>query len=101
MPATLSGLAIFVVFLTPGFVYLVRTETRLPEKRYSPLRETVTIMAVSLAVNSVILGMFAALRGLLPTITPNVGAFIRAPTAYFHDNYAEVTPTPPGQKVAG
>ena len=57
MPTTLVGLAIFVTFLTPGFVYLVRTETRLPERRYSLLRETVTIVSVSLAVNGVILGL--------------------------------------------
>lgn len=82
---------IFVVFLTPGFVYLVRTETRLPEKRYSPLRETVTIMAVSLAVNAVVLAVFAVLRGLWPAITPDVGAMVHAPGAYFQGNYAEVT----------
>ena len=91
MPTTLVGLAIFVTFLTPGFVYLVRTETRLPERRYSLLRETVTIVSVSLAVNGVILGLFAILRYLLPTITPDAGAIVRESSTYFQSNYAEVT----------
>ena len=90
MPETLSGLAIFVVLLTPGFVYLVRTETRLPERRYSPLRETVTIMAVSLAVDAAVLGVFAAVRGLFPAVTPDVGALVHSPSAYFQRHYAEV-----------
>ena len=91
MPMTLVGVAIFVIFLTPGFVYLVRTETRLPERRYSPLRETVTIVSVSLAVNGIILGLFAILRYLLPTITPDAGEIVREPGIYFQSNYAEVT----------
>ena len=90
MPTTLVGLAIFVIFLSPGFVYLVRTETRLPERRYSPLRETVTIVSVSLAANGVIVGLFAILRCLLPTITPDVGAIVRDPSGYFQSSYAEV-----------
>ena len=91
MPTTLLGFALFVIFLTPGFVYLVRTETRLPERRYSPLRETVTIVSVSLAVNGVILGLFTILRYLQATITPDVGAIVREPSIYFRSNYAEVT----------
>ena len=90
MPTTISSLVVFVALLTPGFVYLTRTETRLPGQRYSPLRETATIVSASLLVDGFVLAVFAAVRYLCPDITPDIGALIREPHAYFQDHYERI-----------
>ncbi len=90
MPTTISSIFFFVAFLTPGFVYLTRTETRLPGRRYSPLRETATVLSTSLVTNTIVLAVFAALRSLRPGETPDVGAIVREPIAYLQSHYVEV-----------
>ena len=90
MPTTVGGLLLFVTLLTPGFVYLAITETRLPRRQYSALRETGKIVSVSLLTNSVVLGAFGLVRSLWPEVTPDIGEFIREPTAYFRGNYLEI-----------
>ncbi|MCY4632233.1 MAG: DUF6338 family protein [bacterium] len=90
MPTTVGGLLLFVTLLTPGFVYLAITETRLPRRQYSALRETGRIVSVSLLTNSVVLGVFGLFRSLRPRLTPDVGEFIREPSAYFRGNYLEI-----------
>jgi hypothetical protein len=47
MPTTLTGLLLFVVLLLPGFAYLVGKERVGTERRTSPFRETVSIVAAS------------------------------------------------------
>lgn len=49
MPTTFTGLLLFVVLLLPGFVYLVGKERAGTERRTSPFRETVSIVAASSA----------------------------------------------------
>lgn len=56
MPTTFTGLLLFVVLLLPGFAYLVGKERVGTERRLSPFRETVSIVAAS-----VISEMFVAL----------------------------------------
>ena len=90
MPTTISSLVVFVALLTPGFVYLARTETRLPGQRYSPLRETATIVSASLLVDGFVLAVFAAVRYLCPDITPDIGSLIREPHAYFQNHYEQI-----------
>lgn len=90
MPTTISSIFVFVAFLTPGFVYLTRTETRLPGRRYSPLRETATVLSASLVTNSIVLALFAVVRSMWPTITPDVGAVVRAPGTYLQEHYAHL-----------
>lgn len=91
MPTTIGSLLVFVAALTPGFVFLMRTETRLPGRRYTPVRETALIVSASLAAYGVVLFFFWIARGALPTHTPDVGLFILDPHAYFQDHYGEVT----------
>ena len=91
MPTTISSLFVFVALLTPGFVYLTRTETRLPGRRYSPLRETATVLSASLITNSIVLAVFAVFRSIRPGDTPDVGAIIREPRTYLQNHYVEVT----------
>lgn len=90
MPTTIGGLLLFVVLLTPGFVYLAITETRLPRRHYTALRETGRIVSVSLLTNAVALGVFAGIRWILPEATPDVGAFVREPSVYFRGNYLTI-----------
>jgi len=90
VPTTISSIFVFVAFLTPGFVYLTRTETRLPGRRYSPLRETATVLSASLITNSIVLAAFAVLRSTRPGDTPDVAAIIWEPRSYLQSHYVEV-----------
>lgn len=91
MPTTIGSFLLFVVLLTPGFVYLNRTETRLPSKKYTVLRETATIVSVSTIVYGVVLGVFSGLRVLLSDNTPDIGALVRGPKEYLTSNYLYVS----------
>ncbi len=77
MPTTLSSLLIFVVLLLPGFAYLVGKERHGTERHTSPFRETVAIVAASITSELAVLGLFAAVRTVFPSWTPDVGALIR------------------------
>lgn len=59
MPTTLTGLLLFVVLLLPGFAYLVGKERAGTERRSSPFRETVAIVAASVAAELVVLTITA------------------------------------------
>lgn len=54
MPSTLTGLLLFIVLLVPGFAYLVGKERAGTERRTSPFRETVSIVAASVVTELVI-----------------------------------------------
>lgn len=54
MPSTLTGLLLFAVLLLPGFAYLVGKERVGTERRTSPFRETVSIVAASVAAELVV-----------------------------------------------
>jgi hypothetical protein len=82
MPTTLTGLLLFVVLLLPGFAYLVGKERHGTERRLSPFRETVAIVAASITSELVVLVIFAVMRTLWPSITPDVGALVRQGGAY-------------------
>jgi hypothetical protein len=82
MPTTLTGLLLFVVLLLPGFGYLVGKERTGTERRMSPFRETVSIVAASVTCELIAAVAFAALRALWPSGTPNVGELVRNGGAY-------------------
>jgi hypothetical protein len=82
MPTTLTGLLVFVVLLLPGFAYLVGKERNGTERRASPFRETVAIVAASATSEVFVLALFGIVRWLGPSITPNVGALVRRPALY-------------------
>jgi hypothetical protein len=86
VPTTLTGLLLFVVMLLPGFAYLVGKERHGIERRLSPFRETVAIVAASVTSELVVIGIFAAIRTLWPSITPNVGLWLRQGTLYLYGN---------------
>ncbi len=91
MPTTLSSLLIFVALLTPGFVYLVRTETKLSGQEHTALRETGVVVSVSLVANVFAVGLLLILRALAPDNTPDLEAFITDPGGYFDKHVLEVT----------
>lgn len=77
MPTTLTGLLLFVVLLLPGFAYLIGKERHGTERRLSPFRETVAIVAASVTSELAMFVIFAGIRALWPSGTPDVGALIR------------------------
>lgn len=93
MPTTLTGLLLFVVLLLPGFAYLVGKERHGTERRQSPFRETVAIVAASITSELVVLAVFFAIRARWPTVTPDVEALIVNSGAYLrgipghHEHY--------------
>jgi hypothetical protein len=91
VPTTLTGLLLFVVLLLPGFAYLVGKERHGTERRLSPFRETVAIVAASITSELVVLAVFSGIRALWPTGTPDVGALIADGGAYLRG-----TPGHPG-----
>ena len=90
MPTTITGLLIFVVLLTPGFVYLARIETRLPGREYSALRETATVVWVSLRTYGVVFAGFMTVRWWCPGCVPDMQAFLSNPATYWSGHTTEV-----------
>lgn len=86
MPTTLTSLLLFVVMLLPGFAYLVGKERHGTERRLSPFRETVAIVAASITSELVVLVVFAGVRALWPSVTPDVGALVRDGGTYLRGN---------------
>src|SRR6266849_4175136 len=89
MPTTLTSLALLVVLLLPGFVYFAGKERHGTERHISPFRETVTIFTASITSEIAVLIVFAIIRTVRPSVTPDVGALIRGGTAYLQDNYRQ------------
>ncbi len=86
MPTTLTGLLLFVVALLPGFAYLVGKERHGTERRLSPFRETVAIFSASAVSGIIVLAIFAVIRAIWPSGTPNVGALLSQGNLYLLGN---------------
>lgn len=82
MPTTLTGLVLFVVLLLPGFAYVTGKERHTTGQRLSPFRETAAVVAASVSFELIVLVLFAVIRTLLPSHTPDVGALIRDGSGY-------------------
>lgn len=90
MPTSLLGLVLFLALLAPGFAFTSRQGRVRSGRSLSAFRETTTVALVSVAANSVVLGLFAVLRIAFPSWTPDVGALVRAPERYAVDHYAQL-----------
>jgi hypothetical protein len=86
MPTTLTGLLLFVVMLLPGFTYLVGKERRGTERHLSTFRETVAVVYASVISEIIVLVIFAVIRVLWPSGTPNVGALLSQGNLYLLGN---------------
>lgn len=87
MPESVSGLALFVVLLAPGFAYVWRRERLLPRRTPSVFRETTEVVLASVAGGIAALGLLAVVRVLAPEVTPDVGRVIREGASYFKGSY--------------
>lgn len=87
MPTSVASLAIFIVLLAPGLVYLAAREGRYPAVKRTALRESGTVALISLVADVVVLIVFGTVRGLLPERTPDVGALIREPEQFVEAYY--------------
>ena len=87
MPNTIVGLLIFILLLTPGFVYLLASERGpSPVRELSVLRETATV-GLGSAVQPGCSHCLRSLRVAAPGVTPDVGELIRTGESYAQDNY--------------
>jgi hypothetical protein len=82
MPSTLGGLAIFIIFLTPGFLNYVQRRRRVPQRALSPLVEVSTFVSISVLTNLLALALFAFVRWITPTHTPNVEQLLSQGATY-------------------
>ena len=89
IPDSFVGLVLFVSLLSPGFVYLQARERRHPGIDYSPLRETSLIVVTSIATLGVAMLIAWIFRGVRPTHSPDVGAYVTGGAAYLRKHHAE------------
>lgn len=82
MPTTLTGLLLFVALLLPGFAYVVGKERNGTGQQLTPFRETAAAVAASISFELIVLAIFALIRTLWPSQTPDVGALIRDSRSY-------------------
>jgi uncharacterized protein DUF6338 len=90
VPTTLIGLVLFVILLSPGLCYALVKEARRPQREVSIFRETAAVVLVGFGCVAAVLLLFSLVRSLIPERTPDVGAFVRDPAAYFQANVPEV-----------
>ncbi|MTD57549.1 DUF6338 family protein [Amycolatopsis pithecellobii] len=91
MPTTLVGLLVFLVLLVPGFAYTLRRERVASSRDVSVFRETIELAFVSVAADAVVLGLFALLRTIVPSWTPDIRQLLREPGRYGIDHLGSVT----------
>jgi hypothetical protein len=90
VPSSMVGLVLFVVLLWPGFAYTAVRARRLPERQFSVLRETVSIVATSLTAIAVVGALFAGVRVFWPGSTPDLGRLLFDTRAYVRTHHVSV-----------
>ncbi|MFJ3673280.1 DUF6338 family protein [Streptomyces sp. NPDC090106] len=90
MPTTITGLVLLVVLLLPGLTFVLVRERQGSERRPTPFRETGTVVFGSVVTELAVLVVFAAVRGLMPRHTPDVGRLVREGSPYAQLHYAEL-----------
>lgn len=89
MPSTLTGVALFVVLLTPGFIFLQRREQFHSGVTCTVLRETSLVLLASLASLLATVSVLVPVRLVMPAHTPDVGAYVREFDRQFKTHYVE------------
>jgi hypothetical protein len=90
VPSSLVSLVLFVVLLAPGFAYVLRHEKRVPGRPFSVFRETLRVVFVSVACLTVTGLLFAGLRWLMPTRTPNVRGLLLNPSGFAREHHVHL-----------
>lgn len=91
MPTSIVGVAVLVIFLVPGFLWLVQRRAVASQTTQTALVETASLVSVSVCTNIAVVAMFGAIRALFPTHTPDVGLVLRGNSAYEERNFAYLT----------
>jgi hypothetical protein len=73
IPTSLTGLFLFLVALLPGFIFLVLREQHRPSKKLSPLRETATVLLVSILSYVPVLIAVVVLAFFWPSFNAGLG----------------------------
>jgi len=89
VPTTLTSLVLFVVLLLPGFAYVIGKERNGTGQQPTSFRETAAVVAASVTVEILVLGLFAIIRTAWPAGTPDIGALIRDPGGYLRGTGTE------------
>ena len=87
VPSGLTGVVLFIVLLWPGFAYTSVRARRRPDRRLTPLQETVTIVIASLTALAVTGVLFGIVRALWPGVTPDFGRLLFHSRAYLQAHY--------------
>ena len=73
---------VLALVLAPGLAYRVGRERRLPERKRQGAADSASLLVAGATSTALALWGFAALRGLMPTHTPDVGKLMDAPGDY-------------------
>jgi hypothetical protein len=90
VPSSVVGLVLFVVLLTPGFAYVLRHERSVPGRQFSALRETLRVVFVSLVSLLGVGLLFALLRWIFPTHTPNIRGLVQDPAEFARSHHVQL-----------
>lgn len=90
MPTTLIGLLIFISIIAPGLSFVFIIESRLPKRRVSAFRETVSIAAIGLLCDAVVLLAYVILKKIWPNLGFDFGLLIRDPSTYWSFHYEAI-----------
>ena len=90
MPTTTTGLALFVVLLAPGFIFLKRRQRWSPRRPASVFQETAEVALASLTAISVALCVYSAARVVTPRRAPDIGRWLREGGDYFVGHYRSI-----------
>lgn len=91
MPTTITGLIIFVAFVTPGFLNYLQRRLLKPQSSRSPLVEIATFFSISFATNIATLGLFSLVRWVSPYHTLDLGALVTNGSVYIRPRIGYVT----------
>ena len=90
MPTDLLGFVLFIFFIAPGLVAFTWRSFR-PTPPATVLTELAGFILRSLVCSVLALLVLAVVHALWPKLTPDFGALVRTPGAYFRDHYSLVT----------
>ncbi len=91
MPTSLLGLLLFVISVFPGIGYLLGREARHPTRDHNGFRETASIVFSGIIAVTIATFVFAGVRALAPSHTPDVGELLRDPDPYISANLPYVS----------
>lgn len=82
MGGAAAAALLLALVLAPGLAYRVGRERRLPERKRRGAADSASLLVAGATSTALALWGFAALRGLMPTHTPDVGELMGAPGDY-------------------